>query len=115
MGILYHNPRCSKSRQTLAIIEESSVAFKLVEYLKNPLDEDQILDVLTRLQGGPASLVRTQDAGFSDVGVDVVELSNPLVVASVLANNPRFMQRPLYDDGSVALIARPPELVSSLL
>ncbi len=115
MGTLYHNPRCSKSRQTLAIVDDSNAEFKLVEYLKTPLTEVQILDLLTRLQGGASSLVRSQDADFRETGVDVNSLDDPNVVAALLASNPRLMQRPVYDDGVVAVIARPPELVNSLL
>ena len=115
MGTLYHNPRCSKSRQTLAIAVDSKAEFTLVEYLKTPLDEAQILDLISRLQGNASALVRVQDADFPSTGVDVNTLHDPQVVASLLASNPRLMQRPVYDNGSIAVITRPPELINSLL
>ena len=115
MGTLYHNPHCSKSRQTLAFAEDSKTEFTVVEYLKTPLDEVQILDLISRLQGNPSSLVRVKDAGFHGAGVDVNTLDDPQVVASLLVSNPRLMQRPVYDNGSVAVITRPPELINSLL
>ncbi|MDP6010457.1 MAG: ArsC/Spx/MgsR family protein [Candidatus Poseidoniaceae archaeon] len=115
MGTLYHNPRCSKSRQTLVLVENSKAEFKLVEYLKTPLDEIQILDLISRLQTDASTLVRVQDADFQGTEVDVNTLGDPQVVASLLASNPRLMQRPVYDNGTVAVITRPPELISSLL
>ena len=115
MATLYHNPRCSKSRQTLAIIEASGVDFSIVEYLRNPLTTEELLVLLSRLQGNCADLVRFTDSEFAESGYSKVDLEDAAVVAELLEIHPSLMQRPIYDDGKSAVIGRPPEAVNVLL
>jgi len=111
---LYHNPRCSKSRAALALLSERSETFTTVRYLEAPLELSELLAVLDRLTTGPESLVRSGDDGFADLGIDAVRLTDADFVAALLAEHPRFMQRPLLVTDEAAVLGRPPEAVLEL-
>ena len=115
MGTLYHNPRCSKSRQTLEIIRESEAEYNVVEYLKHPLDAEQIRSLLSRLRGEIKDIVRTNEAEYTQSGFEHSLLDDAGAVSRLLEEFPRLMQRPIYDDGDAAVIGRPPEGVKDLL
>lgn len=112
--ILYHNPQCSKSRGALAILEERGAEFELVEYLKTPLDEAGIKDVLGMVEDAPAELVR-RDANFKALGLAAADYTTEDAVAALLADHPKLMQRPVVVRGDRAVIARPPEKLEELL
>ncbi len=111
---LYHNPSCSKSRGAKKILETRGVDFDVVEYLKTPLDAAQIERLLGLLGGEPAALVRN-DSHFKDLGLDADDYQSVQAVAGLLAEHPRLMQRPVAVRGDRAVIARPSELVETLL
>ncbi|MCY4012492.1 MAG: arsenate reductase family protein [Gammaproteobacteria bacterium] len=112
--VIYHNPACSKSRGALEILREHGVDFEVVEYLRNPLDEDTIRRVLDLIDDAPADLVR-KDQNFKDLGLDATDFTEAEQVARLLAENPKLMQRPVVVRGERAVIARPSEKVASLL
>ena len=112
MGTLFHNPRCSKSRQTLALIDASGQSHDVILYLKQPLDKDAIFSLLSRLEGDPKSLVRVGDTQFDEIAE---YLDSPEGIAELLSKRPELMQRPIFDNGSKARVCRPPELVSEML
>ncbi len=111
---LYHNPNCSKSRGAKEILESRGVDFEVVEYLKTPLDVDGIAKLLRTLGGDPAELVR-KDSHFKELGLDADDYQNADAVAALLAEHPKLMQRPVAIKDGKAVIARPSELVESLL
>ncbi len=106
---LYHNPRCSKSRQTLDLVKKESP--EVVLYLKNPLSRGQINDLLTRLNEPISEIIRWGDKG-APKKPDIID--NHTVIDILLAN-PNLMQRPILDDGNVAMICRPPEKSLNLI
>lgn len=108
--IIYHNPRCSKSREALRILEEKGIQPKVVEYLKNPITEDKILDLIERSDQSPEKFVRKKEQEFSRFSS--LNLKDKNQVASILSQNPRLQERPLIDYKKKVLIARPPELIS---
>lgn len=112
---LYHNPRCSKSRQALALLTESGARFATVLYLQDPLSRDELALVLDKLDRGAAELVRSGDALFKQLGIDEARLGDVRFVADLLAEHPRLMQRPLLVSDSAAVIGRPPEDVLGIL
>ena len=112
--VVYHNPACSKCRGALAILNELDVAFDTVEYLRDPLDEERVRHLLGLLDGPPADLVR-KDGHFKELGLSAADYTTVDAVAKLLAEHPRLMQRPVVVRGKRALIARPSELVTSLL
>jgi len=112
--VIYHNPACSKSRGALEILREHGVDLEVVEYLKNPLDEDAIRRVLDLIDEAPAELVR-KDQNFHALGLDAADFTDAQQVARLLAENPKLMQRPVVVKGERAVIARPSERVAQLL
>jgi len=103
---LYHNPRCSKSRQALAIMNDSGVEFEEYRYLDLGIANED-LEIISRLE----NVVRTADI-TSDVEVD---LSSQIEVMELLKNNPRLLQRPILIRDGKAVIGRPPEDIFTLL
>ena len=103
---LYHNPRCSKSRQALAIVNESGVAFEEYRYLDLGIASED-LELLSSLE----NVIRTSDFK-SDESID---LSSQNAVAEILTNNPRLLQRPILVSDGKAVIGRPPEEIITLL
>ena len=118
MITLYHNPRCSKSREALALAEAAAdrlgEPLKVVEYLKTPPD----LETLTALRaslGLPArAMIRDGEQAYADLGLADTGLSDAQLLAAI-AGNPILLQRPLLLRGGRAVIGRPPENVLALL
>ena len=110
---IYHNPRCSKSRETLAILEEKKVSPTIVEYLKKPLSKQEIKVLLGRLELSPIEMMRTKEKCFSELGL--TKTSSDATLINAMAENPVLIERPIVSDGKNAVIGRPPENVLKLL
>jgi arsenate reductase len=111
--LLLHNPRCSKSRATLALLEERGVDFDVREYLSDPLSEAELLDLGSRLGRPVAGFVRKQEKEFAASGCSGE--SDDAALARAMAANPILMERPVLVRGDRAAIGRPPENVLELL
>lgn len=111
--LLLHNPRCSKSRATLALLEENGVAFETRLYLEEPLDRDELGDLGRRLGKRVVEFTRTNQAEFKDAGLSKDSPDEAILDAMVGA--PILMERPVVVRGARAAIGRPPEDVLSLL
>ncbi len=109
---LLHNPRCSKSRQALALLEERGATVTVRRYLDQPLDEAELRGLISRLDGPLETLVRRKEAEWKALDADAGDREQ--VVAAILAH-PRLLERPVADDGHRAVIGRPPERVLALL
>lgn len=112
--VVYHNPACSKCRGALAILRDRNVPFDTVEYLREPLSEAQLKDLLALLDAPPAELVR-KDANFRALGLNAAHYATADAVAKLLAAHPQLMQRPVVVRGDRAVLARPSERVEALL
>ena len=110
---IYHNPRCSKSRQTLQIIEEKGITPEIVEYLKTALDADQIKNILSMLGKNPREIMRTGEAVYKELGLKDVNDDEALIAA--MAENPILIERPIVVVGDQARMGRPPENVIEIL
>ena len=110
---IYHNPRCSKSRQTLALLVEHGVEPKIVQYLQNPPDPETLETVLEKLGLEPQAAMRTNENEYRTLGLAGVTDSQSLIRA--MAENPILIERPIVVSGSRARIGRPPEKVLELL
>lgn len=111
MTTIWHNPRCSKSRQTVALVEEAGISAKLRMYLKDTPSEADLRYVLSKL-GIPAShLVRTGETVFKELGLK--EASEDQLVAAMVSH-PILVERPIVIHGDRAAIGRPPEAVLAL-
>lgn len=111
---LYHNPRCSKSRAAKEILESHDVDFEVVDYLQEPLSEEEILALLRMLEMEPGDLVR-KDSHFQELGLDAEAYTTVEAVAALLATHPRLMQRPVAVRDGRAVLGRPPERVEELI
>ena len=111
--IIYHNPKCSKSRETLALLREHGVEPEIVEYLKHPLTKEEVASIITMLGGAPTALVRTKEAEYKTSGLSAD--SSAADVANAIAKRPILFERPVVVCGKKAVIGRPPEKVLTVL
>ncbi len=112
MTVIYHNPRCSKSRQTLALLTENNVEPEIVEYLKTPPTTGELGEILVKLGMKPADILRRKET--KEAGLDPSTLSDAQIIAAISAN-PAIMERPIVVKGDRAVMGRPPENVLELL
>ena len=112
--IIYHNPKCTKSRQTLALLEERGIEPKVIEYLKTPPSAAELSAILDKLKLEPRALMRTKDEAYSKAGLDNPKLTREQLIAAMVAN-PSVIERPIVVSGRNAAIGRPPENVLAIL
>jgi len=112
MLTIYHNPRCSKSRQTLALIEEKGADVEIIEYLKHPLKENDITGLMTKLNKSAIEIMRTKEVEFKEQNLKGAD-EQTLILAIV--NTPKLLERPIVVKDEQAIIGRPPENVLTLL
>ncbi len=110
---ILHNPKCSKSRQGLAILKEAKVDFEIIEYLKTPISEIEIKDILNKLKIEPLALVRKNETIWKE-NFKGKKLSNDQVIKA-LVKYPKLIERPIVIHNDKAVIGRPPETILSLL
>lgn len=110
---IYHNSRCSKSRCGVAYLEEKNAEFEIVKYLDEPLTENELKDLLKKLDFAPIDLVRKGEAIWkSDYkGKDLTDAE----IITAMVNNPKLIERPIIVNGEKAVIARPTEAIDNVL
>ena len=110
---IYHNPRCSKSRQTLALLEERGVDLDVVEYLNTPPSASELKAILARLGLSARELMRTKESVYAEKNLGDAALDEDALVAAMVAD-PILIERPIVVLGERAVIGRPPENINSL-
>ncbi len=111
---IYHNPRCSKSRQTLALLEEQGIEPTIIKYLETPPSADQIQTLLQQLSLGSArDLMRTKEAEYKELGLK--DVSDEAALIQAMVSTPKLIERPIVVKGDQARIGRPPESVLEIL
>jgi len=111
---IYHNPHCSKSRQTLALLEDRQISPQVVDYLKTPPSADELRHILILLKLRPRELMRRKESVYQELGLDDPALSDDQLIAAMVAN-PILIERPIVVKGQRAAIGRPPEQVLEIL
>ena len=111
---ILHNPRCSKSRTTLALIEAAGVEPEVVLYLENPPTSSELDQLLDMLGLEPAGLIRRGEEIYKELGLASRELSRQEMIELMIAH-PKLIERPIVIDGERAILGRPPENVNELL
>ncbi len=111
---LYHNPRCSKSRQALALLQARGVEPRIVLYLEDPLDAKALRRLLRQLGLGARELLRGNESAARERGLKRSELGEDELIAA-MAEEPKLIQRPIAVRGDKAVLGRPPEQVLELL
>ena len=110
---IYHNPRCSKSRTTLALLEENDVSPRVVLYLETPPDASEIKGLLKKLNISAGELVRRGEADYKASGLGKESVEADIVAAMV--EYPKLIERPIVVKGAKAVLGRPPENVLALI
>ena len=111
---IYHNPRCSKSRQTLALIEAAGQTPEIILYLETPLSESQIKGLIEQLGvNGPRDLLRKGEAIYKELGLK--DVMDDMALIKAMAAHPKLIERPIVVRGEQAILGRPPENVEILL
>jgi len=112
--IIWHNPRCSKSRKTLALLEERGIRPRIVHYLETPPSADEIDRVLRLLGREPRELMRIKEAEYTENGLNDDSLSRDELIAAMVTH-PKLIERPVVIRGERAALGRPPEAVLEML
>ncbi len=112
--VIYHNPRCGKSRDTLKLIRDAGIEPEVVEYLKTPPTVTELDAVLKKLKLSPQEVMRKGEAVYKELGLGERLLSREEAL-QVLVDNPILIERPIVIRGSTAVLGRPPENVAALL
>ncbi|SDB46732.1 arsenate reductase [Pseudomonas sp. NFACC23-1] len=111
---LYHNPRCSKSRGALELLEARGLTPTVVRYLETPLDATQLERLLGKLGTTARQLLRTGEDEYKDLNLADESLSQAQLIAAIAAH-PKLMERPILEAGEKAVIGRPPEKILEIL
>ena len=111
---LYHNPRCSKSRQALELLKQNGVDANIVEYLQTPPTHQQLDSILRGLAVSPRELIRKGQAEYKELNLGNEELSRDQLIDAMI-KNPILIERPILVAGDEIAIGRPPENILSIL
>ncbi len=111
---IYHNPRCSKSRQTLALLTSRGLSPHVIHYLDAPPTAAVLNRLLQLLGMTPRELLRTQEAAYTELGLDDETLSDDELIAA-MARHPVLIERPIVEAEGRAVIGRPPENVLQII
>ncbi len=111
MLTIYHNPRCSKSRQTLQLIKDHDQAVTVIEYLKTPFNQQQIETLLAQLDCTPLAMMRVKEKEFKQ---QQLQDQDDASLIQAMVTTPKLIERPIVVKGDTAIIGRPPENVLNL-
>lgn len=111
---IFHNPRCSKSRQTLELLTERGIEPEIIRYLETPPTEQELKDILSALNLAPRELMRTKEKEYKEMGLNDPDLSDDQLIAAMIAT-PKLIERPIVIANGKAALGRPPENVLSIL
>lgn len=112
--IIYHNPRCSKSRQMLTLLQNKGIEPTVIEYLKETPDAAELKSVITKLGITPRALLRTKEADYKEQGLNDSSLSDDDIIKAMISF-PKLIERPIVITDEQARIGRPPEQVLEIL
>lgn len=111
--IIWHNPRCSKSRQTLALLEARGIKPRVVKYLDEPPSKVELDFVLDKLGFEPRELMRKKESEYADLSLESVDDRD--ILLSAMVEHPRLIERPVVIRGEKVAVGRPPENVLDIL
>lgn len=111
---IFHNPKCSTSRNALALIQASGETSEVVEYLKTPPSREYLVELLDKMQMSPRKLMRSKEAVFTELGLDNPEVSDDQLIDAMVAN-PILINRPIVVTAKGAVLCRPLERIFEVL
>lgn len=113
--VIYHNPRCSKSREALDRLRKAGVEPKIVEYLKSPISASDLDRLLKQMKLSPDQIVRKSEQRYIDLELETSPPKTRTAWVKLLADNPVLIERPIVTDGTRTVLGRPPENVEKIL
>lgn len=111
---IYHNPRCSKSRQTLQLLEENNIQPEIVKYLETPPTVEEITALLAKLNKSPREAMRTKETLYKELSLGDDSVTDEQLI-NAMHSNPKLIERPIVVNGDKARFGRPPEQVLEIL
>ena len=111
---IYHNPKCSKSRQTLQLLRDQGIEPRVIQYLKTPPDATTLAALLRKLDLKPRDLLRRKEAAYAELGLDRPELDDAALIEAMV-EHPILIERPIVVNGAKAALGRPAEQVLDIL
>jgi arsenate reductase len=111
--VIYYNPRCSKCREALCLLEEKGEKVEIIEYLKDTPTQKELIEVIKKLKIKPEDLVRKSEELYKDKYADKKLTGRQWI--KIMADNPILIERPIVIKGGKAIIGRPPQLVVDIL
>ena len=111
---IYHNPRCSKSRQTLEILNKKKLDIDIIEYLKSPLDSNEIFNILKKLNYTARDLLRRGEDIYKNKNLSDESLTDDFLI-DMMSKNPILIERPIVVSNDRAVVGRPPEKVLEII
>ena len=111
---IYHNPKCSKSRQTLAILENKGVTTNIILYLETPPDASTLKDLVNQLNVETRGIMRTSEDEYAEQNLEDDALTQDELIAAIMAT-PKLLQRPIVVSNNQARIGRPPDSVLEII
>ncbi len=112
---MYHNPKCSKCRATLALLQEKGIAPELITYLETAPTVAALAEVVKKLGKGPKDIIRFNEEVATELGISPADERPDAEWLQIIADNPKLLERPIVINGDRAAIGRPPEQVLEIL
>ncbi len=114
-NFIWHNPRCSKSRQTLQLIEEAGVSVRIIPYLEQPPSAEDLMEACKGLDLAPQDIVRSKESLFAELGLSLKDARSAADWCALLSSHPKLIERPIVRINGRYALGRPPENVQALL
>jgi len=111
---IYHNTKCSKSRQALQLLQDKGCEFEIIEYLNTPLDKEEIFKIIAMLDVGPRDIMRKKEPEYTANGLDNPDLSAEELVQAIVTT-PKLLERPIVVCNGKAAVGRPPENILKII
>jgi len=111
---ILHNPRCSKSRQSLELLENNGVSAQVILYLQDPPTSTELKSLLQKLNMNPSEILRTGESRFKEMAISLEDMDDDEMIA-LMADNPILIERPIIFNEIKAVIGRPPENTLEIL
>lgn len=112
---IYHNPRCSKSRETYKILEDAGLEIEEIRYLDNPPSVEELDQLCLAMNVEPLAITRTKEVLFKELGLDKNDQHSREEWLKILVQNPRLIERPIVKIGEKVAMGRPPENIKAIL
>jgi len=112
---LYHNPKCSKSRETLELLNTKNISFEVVEYLKTSISTNDLEYICEKLNVNPIDIIRIKEKTFSDLGLSKNDNKTSKEWFKIMNENPILIERPIFVYNEKVAVGRPPENVLSII